>query len=1092
MRGVSNISPQSLALWCAGLLIVGCSSGSGGDSNLKGLGSGGTMSSTGGSSTGASGGTGGTGIVIGGGGDAGSGGDAGGAGGDTCGDVTCELGERCEENAGSASCVKNECSDLTCKDTEECQAASGGGHFCADISCESDVDCPMNRFCDGKVCSDDTCEPGSRTCDGNSVILCAANGSDATKAYSCESAGYFTSQCDDSTLGNEGCSCEDEWDCPEYTRCESGTCAGRGTEPTCTLPPTPFEKVLPALEFRWGGTDKDHPDATGHPFAFSGQVATTPLVVNLDDDNADGKVDELDFPEIVFMSYPYDSHDPATNGIIRSVHGGGPNKGDDYFALCGDKHWLEGDPLTDDCNVNDARARPAGTLAVGDLDYDGFPEIVVPLEDGRLQILDNKGQIITTYEADLRFTGPWNYPAPAIANLDFKGLAEIVLGNRVLTLKKTGNALEIDRVFSGDLSDGTMVQSGEEDHHHGPTVCLADLKPDSSGLEIVAGTTVYRLPEAPADCDAPNDTTDYCQGKLSVVWDAATVNPGNIDYQNGFCAVADVWGADHQASPGPGNKLDGKPEVVLISDGELLVLDGATGALILSRDLKGGSGGGAPNVDDFDGDGFPEIATALADFYTVIDLQDPSDACPAWDTVLSKTGAPPEGNPARNPGGSCKKDADCTTPGTVCNTINKTCVCLHNGWQRDTEDDSSRVTSSSVFDFNGDGAAEVVYNDECYFHIYDGTSGRVYLALPSLSRTIDENPVVADLDNDGNAEIVFAQNNETIQCSEKNLDSWPDGDNDVPSGTLPNGIAVYGDPTDVWVAARRIWNQHGYHVTNVTEGGSIPLHEPESWKPLNGRLYNTFRSQPRSYGVAPDLALTGIQIASPDAACGELSDTIEIAVEVENKGDLRVGPGVVITFDGSWKNPTLNEALEDKNGDPLTVTLQASLEPGASTIVTVEYKRGRNSRDDLPVTITATIDGDDGVRECDEDNNSIKGKVEAGAEVADLTVNVDAAKGCSPPSIDLTVTNEGSAAASDITVRIYAGDPSQGGELLGETTVDGPVAPGDSASVTAKVKAISRDVQIYAVVNPLKAIPECNYGNNTDKGPQLHCAPITR
>ena len=35
-----------------------------------------------------------------------------------------------------------------------------------------------------------------------------------------------------------------------------------------------------------------------------------------------------------------------------------------------------------------------------------------------------------------------------------------------------------------------------------------------------------------------------------------------------------------------------------------------------------------------------------------------------------------------------------------------------------------------------DGAAEVVYNDECYFRVYDGASGQVHLALPSLSRTL--------------------------------------------------------------------------------------------------------------------------------------------------------------------------------------------------------------------------------------------------------------------------------------------------------------------------------------------------------------------
>src|SRR6185503_2566291 len=138
----------------------------------------------------------------------------------------------------------------------------------------------------------------------------------------------------------------------------------------------------------------------------------------------------------------------------------------------------------------------------------------------------------------------------------------------------------------------------------------------------------------------------------------------------------------------------------------------------------GGVAGGAPNIDDFDGDGYPELATALSNFYDVIDLQAPSAACPAWPTLLDPVNAPPQTNPARDPGGiSCRRDSDCTVAGTTCNELAGACVCLHNGWKRDTEDDSSSVTSSSVFDFNGDGAAEVVYGDECYFKVYDGSNG---------------------------------------------------------------------------------------------------------------------------------------------------------------------------------------------------------------------------------------------------------------------------------------------------------------------------------------------------------------------------------
>lgn len=1112
MRGLDRNGLCSLVLLvtaaagCGGTPDVNAGSGNAagtaaGDSGgSSATGQGGSSGTTGSGATGG-------GISVGGkggkGGDSSTGGDAGASTGDPC-DGECGVGQRCDvDDDGDGSCVDNDCDDLECDDDEECQPAAGGGNYCADISCDDDVDCPIHRYCDGDVCVDDVCEAGARTCDGDDVIVCAQNGGEEEQAYTCESAGYFTSSCDDSTAA-AGCGCEDDWDCPQHTTCEAGTCVGRGTAPTCTLPPVAFEDVLPQLEFRWGGANTNDEEATGHPFAFAAQVATTPIVANLDDDNGDGKINEFDFPEILFISYVND--DPDQNGIVRAVHGGGPNKGNDYFALCGEAHWFEGDALTEDCSPNEdgedhgyARARSAGTLAVGDLDADGFPEIVVPLEGGRLQILNNRGEIITTYESDLRDSGPWNYPSPAIANLDFAGLAEIVVGNRVLTLTKDSGTLAFDRAFAGDQSNGTMRHDNEE-HHHGPTVCLADLRSDFAGLEIVAGPTAYRLPDAPADCNAPNDTSDYCQNRLSIVWDAPALDAGEITYENGFCAVADVWGADAAQAPGPANVLDAKPEVVLVADGKLLILDGATGAVILARALQGGAQGGAPNIDDFDGDGFPEVATALANFYTVVDLQEPTAACPVWDQLLGQKAVPPGDNLQRDPGGACEEDADCTTAGTTCNEIARRCVCLHNGWMRDTEDDSSKVTSSSVFDFNGDGAAEVVYNDECYFHVYDGASGGVYLALPSLSRTIDENPVVADVDNDGNAEIVFVTNNETIQCHDDEptdedalLDSWPDGVNDVSSLTLPNGIEVWGDPTDVWVAARRIWNQHSYHVTNVTEGGGIPLHEPESWRPLNGRLYNTFRSQPRSYGVAPDLALTAIQVSSPDVACGELSDTIQIAVEVRNQGDLRVGPGIVIEFFGTWENPDLDEALEDANGDPLVFTLTNSLEPGSSTIVTVEYERGRNDRDDLPASVRAIIDGDDMARECDEDNNSIEGPVEAGAEVADLRIVVEDAAGCSQPEVVVTVYNDGSAEASDVVVRVYAGDPSQGGTLLGEATIAGPIGPGDSEELTIELDdPLALNVTIWAVVDPLNAIVECNDGNNSDQGPELFCDTVPR
>ena len=1117
----------------------GLTGGTGGD------GSGGD----GGSTTAGSSGKGG-GVNVGGSGGSSSGkGGSGGTGNtDPCKGVDCGEGQRCE----AGECKDNSCDDIECDDTELCKSATGGGHVCVD-KCTSDAACGESQYCDTASgdCVDDECEPDTKTCGtGDTVRVCSSNGSPGDP-IKCESAGYFESACAADQAGAGACTCEDDWDCPAYMTCEAGVCSGTGVAPTCTLPATPFSEVLPEIEFQWGGLrheyqndggednsnrpdvpgDDANDDAAGKAFPWSAQVVSVPLVINLDDDNGDGKADERDFPEILFISH-YDTK-RDTDGIVRAIHGGGPAKGQDFFALCGNParpatpaasyadangaYWSEGDaPLAGCADAGEARenglARSSGALAAGDIDGDGFPEIVVALEDKSFQILSNRGEVL--FKSPVFITEPdametdgdelfYVAPSPALVNLDFDGFPEIVIGNRVVSLKKddVGN-FAIDKVYFGDPTKGRGTQN-QDDFHTGPVVCVADLTSDP-GMEIVAGPTAYRLPAAPpAGCGDPADLTKACP--LDIVWDAT---PALAAAQSdGFCAIADVLGACDDEDdctahpPGPDNPLDGKPEVVLVADGHLVILNGADGTLLADRDLDGGDWGGAPNIDDFDGDGFPEIATALSDFYRVVDLQAPDDDnCPAWPNTLDARSDDLRGNPPRNPGNqSCKKDSDCTASGTTCNELAKKCVCLHNGWQRDTEDDSSRVTSSSVFDFNGDGAAEVAYGDECYFRVYDGATGAVYLALPSVSRTIVENPVVADVDNDGNAEIVFIQNNWVEQCNEGDtenngwdsddvLANWPTGT--IAKDQLPNGITVLGDPTDTWVAARRVWNQHAYHVTNVLESGAIPLHEPESWKPLNGRLYNTYRSQPRNYGVAPDLALAAIQISSPDAKCGELSDKIQITVVVKNQGDLRVGPGVEVAFYGTWGGD--EEPLNDDGGDPIVITLDKSIEPGASLLVTVDYQAGNNDdpHDALPDSVRVTIDGGDGStkgkeRECDEDNNEIEGDVDAGDALADLVATVDSA--VCHGEVEVTVTNNGSDDAEGVVVRIYAGDPSAGGQVLAEKTVDS-IAAGDSASVSFDISSQSRNVTIWVVADPDDSIAECNDANNVDDGPTLMCS----
>jgi hypothetical protein len=51
-------------------------------------------------------------------------------------------------------------------------------------------------------------------------------------------------------------------------------------------------------------------------------------------------------------------------------------------------------------------------------------------------------------------------------------------------------------------------------------------------------------------------------------------------------------------------------------------------------------------------------------------------------------------------------------------------------------------------------------------------------------------------------------------------------------------LQVISDRLNRWIPARRIMNQDTYHVTNINEDGSIPVHELPAWK-----VNNSFRAQ---------------------------------------------------------------------------------------------------------------------------------------------------------------------------------------------------------------------------------------------------------
>jgi hypothetical protein len=131
-------------------------------------------------------------------------------------------------------------------------------------------------------------------------------------------------------------------------------------------------------------------------------------------------------------------------------------------------------------------------------------------------------------------------------------------------------------------------------------------------------------------------------------------------------------------------------------------------------------------------------------------------------------------------------------------------------------DDTSGIASSTGFDFLGRGIADAVYGDQGSLLVFDGKTGRIELQRPRASGTIIEYPVVADVDNDGSADILVVSNG---------------------SGGQYPALQVFEDEDKRWIPTRRIWNQHAYHVTNVREDGTIPAKMKKNWQ-----LLNTFRT----------------------------------------------------------------------------------------------------------------------------------------------------------------------------------------------------------------------------------------------------------
>jgi hypothetical protein len=542
---------------------------------------------------------------------------------------------------------------------------------------------------------------------------------------------------------------------------------------------------------------------------------------------------------------------------------------------------------------------------------------------GTLRVLDGtSGQEIWSLDtADPNSVG-FAGLSVAVGDVDNDQLVDVVAMTGEGRIAVIGNDGVVKQI-SADLVNG----SGDTTFGWGGGIALGDMNNDG-WTEIAYGRSVFTMQGGTlqtlfhgaqgagglayqrlthfADLDGDGDL-ELVTGRTAYHHDGTML--WNNASNDGFTATGDF-------------DADQLPEVVVVNGGLLRILEGATGALELGPlDLPGNGSGGPPTVADFDGDGQPEIGVAMQNFYSVVE---PSYATSTIDVL----------------------------------------------WQQVNHDLSSSVTGSSVFDFEGDGKAEVVYTDECFIWIYDGANGNVLHAQLTQSFTATEAAIVADVDGDGHAELVAVHNNADPSGAgwACNVAPWNQPDPALnrpawqPPANAPNyrGITVFGDVASSWVGTRTLWNQHAYDVSNVCDPrdsacqmgsyyGQIPQNQIPNW---TLPWLNNFRQNVQEAGLfdAPDVTL------KLDAEC---TTPVAMEIQVRNIGLAGLPAGVVV---GVYQlgNP---EALLD------VLATSKALLPGQTEIV--EYTAPLSATTSDTFEARVIIDPmNPTFHECKDDNNT--------------------------------------------------------------------------------------------------------------------------
>ena len=512
-----------------------------------------------------------------------------------------------------------------------------------------------------------------------------------------------------------------------------------------------------------------------------------------------------------------------------------------------------------------------GTINVAQQIYAGFigPTALVRYPDGNggmqgaiiLHCFDNKlrsydihGQLLATSDINTPCEG-----TISVTDFNGDGWPEIYIGHSIY------DAATLKRLCAGPTNSnmGRCWRGSNAELANCAMSFAADILGDPAP-ELICGNTLYHVQIASRTNAALNSVTEI-----------KTVNIPSRIPQDGNVAVADF-------------NMDGQLDVMVIVDGTpndfsdssyIYAYDPVSENILFVHGHYAKTIG-YPMVGDIDGDGDLD--------FVYIDYKQPVSA----SRITAMTYHPGTG--------------------------------LQTKWQA-THADESGQTSMTLFDFNQDGIMEIVYRDQDNLRIING-SGRSHrtghdtipfynLYTKSMyAGTWKEYPVVADVNNDGRAEIVV--------CGKTGSGlGWVGGQLMTIGGIHP------------WAPARPVWNQYMYNVTNINRDLTVPFppfHNASAFTDPQGivrRPFNNFLQQATTldqYG-RPFMSLANLAIAGePVLELG--SEVLSLEIDVCNTGETTFPAPIFFSVYTATGQLVLTEAQSQslQPGECVTVTLSIS------------------------------------------------------------------------------------------------------------------------------------------------------------------------